>query len=353
MIVDDMEIVRLQLKRLKVWGKDSGFQITDEAANGYEALLKLQDQPVDLLITDILMPVVDGVELLEKVVEKQLASCVVLLSEYDKFEYARKGLVLGAFDYLVKPVNTEDIRILLERAESFIQKKEETQKKLNLQENSFYITQILELFENDIPANSLAGSVFDGLISSKADFSEIYQLVKSFLDELIKNTNSYFAWYTKFEDTGSIKHLNYYAHSSIERLRDDYIYCVENVQKKISSLYFGRRYGALLNDISIFILKNVEDELKLTAIANFLNMNKNYLCGVFKKKTGIYLLDYITKVKMERAKKLLTVSEFKSYEISEKLGYKDPEYFSRLFKKYEGISPTEYRRKHKNQIHYY
>lgn len=353
MIVDDMEIVRLQLKRLKVWDQDSGFQITDEASNGYEALHKLQNQPVDMLITDILMPVVDGVELLEKVVEKKLASCVVLLSEYDKFEYAKKGLVLGAFDYLVKPVNTEDMRILLKRAELFIQKNEETKRKLNLQENSFYITQILELFENDIPASSLAGSVFDGLISREADFSEIYQLIKSFLDELLKITGSNFAWYTKFENTGSIKHLNYYAHASLERLRDDYIYCVESVQRKISSLYFGRRYGALLNEISIFILKNVEDELTLTAIADFLKMNKNYLCGVFKKKTGIYLLDYITKVKMERAKKLLSVSEFKSYEISEKLGYKDPEYFSRLFKKYEGISPTEYRRNQQTQMNYY
>lgn len=55
MIVDDMEIVRLQLKRLKIWGEVSGFEITNEARNGHEALQKLQSNPVDLVITDIRM----------------------------------------------------------------------------------------------------------------------------------------------------------------------------------------------------------------------------------------------------------------------------------------------------------
>ncbi|NOV78726.1 response regulator [Clostridium saccharobutylicum] len=70
MIVDDMEIARLQLKRLKIWGEVSGFEITDEARNGYEAIQKLQTNSVDLIITDIRMPIVDGVELLEEVMKK-------------------------------------------------------------------------------------------------------------------------------------------------------------------------------------------------------------------------------------------------------------------------------------------
>lgn len=347
MIVDDMEIVRLQLKRLKVWGENSGFQITEEAGNGYEALLKLQKHPVDLLITDILMPMVDGVELLEKVMEKKLAQCVVLLSEYGKFEYARKGLVLGAFDYLVKPVNNDDMDKLLERAKLFMFEKEEAVKKLNAQDNSLYITRILELIDNGMSADSLAYSVFDSLVTEEVDFTEKYYLVKRLLERLQEMTGSYFPWYTKFADVGSIKHLNQYAAAALEMLRYDYIYCVRSLQGKISSLYFCRSYGTVINDISIFILQNVESEFTLSVIANRLQMNKNYLCGIFKKKTGVSLLDYITKVKLERAKKLLTESEYKSYEISEKLGYRDSEYFSKLFKRYAGYSPTEYRKSQK------
>lgn len=344
MIVDDMEIVRLQLKRLKVWGEASGFEITEEARNGHEAFLKLQTNPVDLIITDIRMPMVDGVELLENVMKERLVPCVVILSEYSEFEYARKGLVLGAFDYLVKPVNIDDIRKLLERAKLFILERKEEEKKLNAYDPLLDIKEILELFESGKSVENLASSIFNKLIINENNKTRMYNLIERLPEEILKVICDNMPWFTKFVDDSYVKNLSDYGLNSLEKLRDNYMAFIKKLETKISYLYFGKSYGSLINKISIVVLQNVEGEINLSIISSDLHMNKNYICEMFKKKTGVSFLDYTTRIKMERAKKLLIESEARSYEISDKLGYKDSEYFSRLFKKYSGISPTEYRK---------
>lgn len=120
MIVDDVNIARRELRRLKLWGEKTGFVISEEASNGYEALEKLRKSNIDLVITDIRMPKVDGIELLKGIVQEKLCPCVVILSDHSEFMYARQGLVLGAFDYILKPVDEEELDKLLQRARDFI-----------------------------------------------------------------------------------------------------------------------------------------------------------------------------------------------------------------------------------------
>lgn len=70
MIVDDVEIMRKELKRLKIWGEQTGFIITQEAKNGQEAIKKLRNKNTDIVITDIKMPVEDGIDILKKLLRK-------------------------------------------------------------------------------------------------------------------------------------------------------------------------------------------------------------------------------------------------------------------------------------------
>ncbi|HNU80766.1 MAG TPA: response regulator, partial [Bacillota bacterium] len=72
MIVDDVDIVRKELKRLKLWGDKTGFVISGEACNGHEALEKLEESKFDMVITDIRMPKVDGMELLKEITRRKL-----------------------------------------------------------------------------------------------------------------------------------------------------------------------------------------------------------------------------------------------------------------------------------------
>jgi two-component system response regulator YesN len=100
MLVEDSEVMLKEIRRLKCWRDAPDFVVSYEARNGCEALQQLTGTLIDLVITDIRMPKVNGLELLQKIKERELAKAVVILSEYREFNYARQGMVLGAFDYL-------------------------------------------------------------------------------------------------------------------------------------------------------------------------------------------------------------------------------------------------------------
>lgn len=93
-----------------------------------------------------------------------------------------------------------------------------------------------------------------------------------------------------------------------------------------------------------YINQNYENKLTLEEVAGYLFITPNYLCSMFKKVTGISFVDYITKLKVQKAKKMLRNSSYRIKDISEQLGYNDYTYFCKVFKKIEGITPLEYRK---------
>ncbi len=103
------EPLLLEALRRKIEKSGQPFCVCGMAQNGKEALNLLAEQPADLLITDIRMPVMDGIELLKAATERGLCAACVLLSGYGEFEYARTALRLGAFDYLLKPIAQDEL----------------------------------------------------------------------------------------------------------------------------------------------------------------------------------------------------------------------------------------------------
>lgn len=96
-----------------------------------------------------------------------------------------------------------------------------------------------------------------------------------------------------------------------------------------------------------FIEENFYDKhLSVQKIANHFYFSPNYLCSMFKKATGKTLNDYITEVRIEKAKQLLKDNSIKLYEIAERVGLGDPNYFSALFKKKVGMTPSEFRERY-------
>lgn len=118
-------------------------------------------------------------------------------------------------------------------------------------------------------------------------------------------------------------------------------------QEITSSLpeYFAqvKQPNSMIIDICSFVLNNLTKDVSLTAVACNLNFSKDYIGRIFKKKTGMSFLQYVTRAKMEYAKKLLASGEYKNYEVSKILGYRTPDYFTQLFKNYTGITPLTYR----------
>lgn len=117
MVVDDEEQIRLGIA--KILSKyPGGVEIAGQHANGLEALLQVSGMgpaELDVIITDIEMPIMDGLKFIEQAKNKLPDVCVIMLSGYNDFEYARRSLRAGAADYLLKPMDKVEVFRLLDR----------------------------------------------------------------------------------------------------------------------------------------------------------------------------------------------------------------------------------------------
>ena len=112
MIVEDEELVRQGLTSLVNY-EQFGMKVIDQAENGRIAWEKFQAQPADLLLTDINMPQMNGLDWAQLVREKAPSCHIIFLTGYDDFEFARKAIRLGADDYILKPFSKADIEEML------------------------------------------------------------------------------------------------------------------------------------------------------------------------------------------------------------------------------------------------
>lgn len=92
-----------------------------------------------------------------------------------------------------------------------------------------------------------------------------------------------------------------------------------------------------------YIREHCQEEISLTSVADYVRLNPNYFSRFFKEETGCSFVDYLKKLRIEKAKELLRTSNLKIYEICEALGYQSVQYFSTLFKNMVGVTPQEYR----------
>ena len=121
LVVDDEPLTKEYLKK-NIPLIDSRFTVTCEAMEGTEALTILKNEKIDLIITDIKMPLMDGLELSKKVSENYPDIIIVILSGYDEFEFAKEAMRYAVKDYLLKPLVTEDLRKVLNNVAMDIEK---------------------------------------------------------------------------------------------------------------------------------------------------------------------------------------------------------------------------------------
>ena len=103
-LVEDEIIMREGIRNNIDWKKE-GFEFVGEASDGELAYPLIQDSKPDILITDIRMPFMDGLELSRRVKQEMPDIKIIVLSGYDEFEYAREGIRIGISEYLLKPID--------------------------------------------------------------------------------------------------------------------------------------------------------------------------------------------------------------------------------------------------------
>ena len=114
LIVDDEKYVRMGIKSETDWSL-IGCEVVGEAANGIEGLEAAETLRPDLVISDIRMPKMDGIEMAEKIIEKCPGTKVIFLTAYNEFEYARQAIRIGVSDYLLKPFQDGELEGAIQR----------------------------------------------------------------------------------------------------------------------------------------------------------------------------------------------------------------------------------------------
>ncbi len=354
LIVDDLEILRYDLKRMKIWGDQSGFIIEGEAENGVDALNKLRVSAYDLVITDIRMPIMDGMELLKVVSEEKLCPCVVLLSDFTEYSYAREGFLYGAFDYLGKPTDSHELENLLNRAKRFLDEKKNERvmiKQLeDMAEEAFYPTHYVEkvstlLIKGQDKALEAADALLDSVGEAlNFDSSKALLILENVMEEIFSRVNKEHGWIKQYKNIEDFKRLERQDNQNWQDIRNQFHESYDDLLQFLKNFVIWKEGENPIKRACHQVLFHVEEDISVKNITESLYISKAYLSELFKEATGITLSEYISMVKIERAKYLLLTSSMKAYEIADALGYNDHEYFSKVFKKFTGLSPTVFRR---------
>lgn len=352
MLVDDDRAMLYMLKRYKGWEKH-GFFIAAQAQDGREALRLLHEQPVDLLLSDIKMPGMDGMELVQEVARRKLDCTVVFLSTVGDFPHAREAIRLGAFDYLLKPLDEAALDEVLNRVRKRLEARLQDETRQTRAED------ILSLYVPREEVRQLAAALLEGRNEDAARaatdaFRRAFSafggqdvktggLLELVLAQTAVQVLSASPFIARVED---VRFENVFsAGMSGEKAKTVFLEQIAHLAELV------RKYElscpeSNIRRICAYVLDHVEQPLTLQTIADVVHLRPDYIGKLFRRKTGRHFNGFVTAAKLEQAKYLLRSGDYKNYELSEKLGYADTDYFCRIFKEYTGMTPVAYRNLH-------
>ncbi|WP_010677603.1 response regulator transcription factor [Bacillus timonensis] len=247
-IVDDEPRTRQGLQRtLESWNNGEFTILTAES--GEEVLQIAQKQKIHILLSDIRMPEMTGLQLLKTIKEKGTSPVVIVISAYSEFEYAQEALRLGVVNYLLKPISKSK---LIEAVEEAVQ----------VLEKQFRVG-----------------------------------MIEKVVDEKIVDAT------TKMDSTTDT-----------------------------------------IREAMTYIDHHLRDEITQKDVAAHVHLNPSYFSVLFKEKVNLNFSEYVTRRRIQRAKELLLSTKLTINEIADEVGYKTAKYFIKIFKEYEDMTPTTYRK---------
>lgn len=509
LIVDDEKNIRLGLKAMiaREFPETYAFEF---AGDGEEALALMERIPVDIVITDIRMPVMDGITLINRIQDFYEKPAVLILSGHDDFHYAKEAIRCEVKEYLLKPIVRDELSRTLLRLEKELKQKEQLYEQLSSsmqQRAAFQESQLSYLLrsthltdaelcsklqgiemqwldkgfqvgvlqyrgtiqgmghtdflarihaeignaperfrmkralvwgnENQLVLIAEHGELFQhlaeriagtgyftysmglstpahGMTRLQTAYQEAQQAMKyTFLlsvpgvvrfenmsqksrnfvlpTETIKkianmlgtdrdkemtallmevldiNTVSRFdisyleAVSRAFNEHVFDKVFHVYGGESVEILRlfkkvgdisnftyfHDYFHSVEGLLHRLNDYVRSMKTFQFdhkeMKKAVQYMQENYCKDLNMTIVSNYVSLNYSYFSQAFKEYTGESFVHYLKKLRIDRARELLTTTDYKIYEISEMSGFENTKHFSRVFKEMEGVSPQEYR----------
>lgn len=433
LIVDDEYFTIRMLRNLLDW-ENLGIEICGEARDGEEALGKIQLEHPDIVITDIRMPVMNGLELVKKAAALYGKIKFIMMSAYSDVEYLKEAMKLGCCDYILKPIDEYELEDTLQNVVKKIRgEKEEarmiSRKNEQLEQMSIYHCMTTgqnwrgKNANQGIWRNGRAYSVFliqiqNSSINEYVTTNQVELIKTGYLSNVIRSVigevtpeamvfdcgeniwstilpigdtrekvlaaekiiagiekeiglhaqicfsqtgNEISQLHGLYEDAGALMKYSFYAgdarvlghgyNCSREEFEE---ICKIGKQKEravaekataVKKQTEQTAYSRPVTESLAILEEKYNENLSLDEICSRIAVSKNYFCYLFKREVGTSIWNYLTELRVRHAKELLANTDLKSYEIAFQVGYDNPSYFSKLFKKCENMSPNEYREK--------
>lgn len=362
-LVEDEAILRRGIRDSINW-TENGFEFVGEAGDGeYAYPLILKTEP-DILITDVKMPFMDGLEL-SRLVKKRLPQTkIVILSGYDEFDYAKEGIKIGISDYLLKPITAASLVEALKKVADTVRDEWEKSRLLERYFVSYEkYTEFLDHTDYSGVDRKLIGD-FLKLGSSeecKIFIDEYFEAVgeNNYQSLLLRQYMAMDIFYCVKE---FLKNLGIRQEDVPELLSDiklipKSIESVDSTKEYLTRMFIHAlavrdkvstdRYGSLVEEAKGYIAEHFSSsEFSLNVIAAHIGVSPSYFSSIFKQETGQSFVEFLTKTRIDKACELLRCTNLRTAEIGEQVGYNDPHYFSATFKKVMAQSPKDYKNNH-------
>ncbi|MBD2867149.1 response regulator transcription factor [Paenibacillus arenilitoris] len=347
LIVDDKPAVLAGLRDMIPW-PEIGARIVGEARNGKDALAIAMETRPDIVITDIRMPFMDGLQLCESLTREMPHTVKIILSAYEDFGYARSAIGFGVKDYILKPIDYEKIEALTEKIKQIADKKNAArtiqllmfdqglQEKLQLAVKNADHGALTRLFDDELPGDDAehAGLHLNFYLKLLVDLFD--HIDRSGLSRTLTGTS-------QSEAADALRRMENGAD------RKKYVKSLYSRTAEAIRVRKNSRPETIIELIKAYIGENFADpDLTVYTIADKLNITPGYVGLIFNQHAGEHISGYIAGLRMDKARRLLKDPSLPIQQVAPAAGYADPHYFARAFKKTEGLTPSQYRNLHLN-----
>lgn len=398
-LVEDESFERASLKNCIDWDM-IGVRIIGEAENGSQGLAMVMGLHPDIVLTDVMMPVMNGIEMTRQIRNFAPETKILFLSSYDDFEYAQQAIDLNICAYVTKPVNEGNLLRLVKRTVDEITDKALENKLYNKIKNDYksnlnlarqaFINRILagmpvnQEDAHNLDLEWLCESTGYHCILLSFYEKEKVQTVETNIDILNRRCLQVCGMVTNIcihagvlitlasfpQEAGEsiIKELeqtliHFFNEKGCSEIR------VEKACGRGQSISFTELYEEILRrnaNVGAILVPEVTEKKKnkqqiveeiekiintqynlpltIESIAKMMHFTPNYIGTTFKIVKKISINRYLTNVRLEKAEELLKDKELTINDIAIQCGYNDITYFHTTFKKEKGITPSEYRR---------
>lgn len=346
MVVDDDYAVREGMVAGVNWTK-LGCRVIAQADDGVDALKKIEKEQPDVIFTDVVMPRMDGLELMEEVLARYPQIRMVVISAYDEAPYVRRSMHFEAVEYLLKPYNENQVAEVIAKIRSRM-----STPMRHVQDNlpdEDYQT-ICALSEQTLTSLRQADpDLVDGCVRELFDQIEALHIrsmlfITTVCVDLLTKAIGVVKQALPGESQLEIRSmLDMVARvKTVDELRELTTRALRGMACTMAAA--DSEMSRIVKRVCQIIEREYMTNLTIPQIAERMHVSVNYLQAQFKRETGRTIRQYLTEVRVEQAKRLLRSSGCKVSDVCSQVGYKDTDYFVRVFREATGVTPNEYRK---------